>query len=174
MRRGLGRRLLSLALAVELLCTPLAMARAEDPARVREEIPLGEEISAVQTPVDDRPVSDANPVDSAPAGDVDPGNDADVSSDALGWTRGQENGAGTDTSVVENIFSFLRPAIVGLIAAAAVLLMSAENFGSPTQSTFQFIVSILFFIFAFVGTRKYKIHPILVIVICGIAGLLIY
>ena len=78
------------------------------------------------------------------------------------------------TSVVENIFSFLRPAIVGVIAAAAVLLMSAENFGSPTQSTFQFIVSILFFIFAFVGTRKYKIHPILVIVICGIAGLLIY
>lgn len=78
------------------------------------------------------------------------------------------------TTVVNDIFSLLRPAIVGLIAAAAILLMSAENFGSPTASTFQFIVSILLFCFAFIGTRLFKIHPILIIIMCGVAGLVIY
>ncbi|MCQ2112466.1 MAG: chromate transporter [Bacteroidaceae bacterium] len=75
---------------------------------------------------------------------------------------------------MESIFSFLRPAIIGLIAAAAILLMSAENFGSPSDSTFQFIVSIILFLFAFFGTRIYKVHPILMILLCGLAGLLIY
>jgi chromate transporter len=78
------------------------------------------------------------------------------------------------TNVVSSIFSVLRPAIIGLIAAAAILLMSADNFGSPSDSTFQFIVSLLIFIFAFVGTRLYRIHPILMIILAGIAGLLIY
>jgi len=78
------------------------------------------------------------------------------------------------TQVVGNIFSLLRPAIVGLIAAAAILLMSADNFGSPSQSTFQFIVSIIIFLFAFIGTRLYRIHPILMIILAGLAGLVIY
>ncbi len=78
------------------------------------------------------------------------------------------------SAVVTSIFSGLRPAIVGLIAAAAILLMSADNFGSPTAETFKFVTSIVLFILAFVGTRLFKIHPILILVLCGIAGLLIY
>jgi chromate transporter len=35
-------------------------------------------------------------------------------------------------------------------------------------------LSIIIFLFAFVGTRLYKIHPILMILLCGLAGLLIY
>jgi len=75
---------------------------------------------------------------------------------------------------VTDIFSALRPAIIGLIAAAAMLLVSKENFGSPSESVFHFIVSIILFIFAFFGTRLYKLHPILMIVLCGLAGLLIF
>ena len=71
------------------------------------------------------------------------------------------------TQVVGNIFSLLRPAIVGLIAAAAILLMSADNFGSPSQST-------IIFLFAFIGTRLFRIHPILMIILAGLAGLVIY
>ena len=78
------------------------------------------------------------------------------------------------SQVVVDIFSLLRPAIVGLIAAAAILLMSAENFGSPSENMFQFIVSLLIFAFAFIGTRFYKVNPILMIVLAGIAGVLIY
>lgn len=78
------------------------------------------------------------------------------------------------TTTVTSIFAVLRPAIIGLIAAAAILLMSADNFGSPSASTFQFIASLLIFIFAFVGTRLYRIHPIIMIILAGLAGLLIY
>lgn len=76
--------------------------------------------------------------------------------------------------VVESIFSGLRPAIIGLLAAAALVLMNKENFGSPTDDLYSFIISIILFIAAFVGTRKFRINPILMIVACGIAGLILY
>ncbi len=76
--------------------------------------------------------------------------------------------------VVEAVFSGLRPAVVGLLASAALVLMTNENFGSPTKDTYQFVVSVLLFIAAFVATRKFKINPILVIVACGAAGFFLY
>lgn len=78
------------------------------------------------------------------------------------------------SNAVTGIFAVLRPAIVGLIAAASILLMSEDNFGNPTTSPFTFVTSIIIFVLAFVGTRLYKIHPILMILLCGLAGLLIY
>ena len=76
--------------------------------------------------------------------------------------------------VVEAVFSGLRPAVVGLLASAAMVLMNAENFSSPKEDMYSFIISCLIFLVAFVGTRKYKINPILMIVACGIAGLILY
>ncbi|MDR0938952.1 MAG: chromate transporter [Mediterranea sp.] len=76
--------------------------------------------------------------------------------------------------VVEAVFSGLRPAVVGLLASAALVLMTADNFGSPTRDTYSFVVSAIIFLVAFVGTRKYKLNPILMIVACGVAGLLLY
>jgi len=75
---------------------------------------------------------------------------------------------------VKSVFGALRPTVVGLIAAAALLLMSKENFSSPSESMFQFLVSLLIFAFAFIGTRLYKVNPILMICICGLAGLFIF
>ena len=76
--------------------------------------------------------------------------------------------------VVESIFSGLRPAVVGLLASAALVLMNVENFGSPTEDTYSFVISVIIFLIAFIGTRKYKANPILMIIACGIAGLLLY
>lgn len=76
--------------------------------------------------------------------------------------------------VVESIFNGLRPAVVGLLASAALVLMNTENFGSPTKDTYSFIISIIIFLVTFIGTRKYKANPILMIIVCGIAGLLLY
>lgn len=76
--------------------------------------------------------------------------------------------------VVEAVFSGLRPAVVGLLASAALVLMNAENFSSPKEDMYSFITSCLIFLIAFIGTRKYKINPILMIVVCGIAGLILY
>ena len=76
--------------------------------------------------------------------------------------------------VVEAVFSGLRPAVVGLLASAALVLMNAENFSSPKEDMYSFIISCLIFLVAFIGTRKYIINPILMIVACGIAGLILY
>lgn len=75
---------------------------------------------------------------------------------------------------MEAVFSGLRPAVVGLLASAALVLMNAENFSSPDEDMYSFIISIIIFLIAFIGTRKYKANPILMIIACGIAGLLLY
>lgn len=79
-----------------------------------------------------------------------------------------------DSKLVKDIFSGLRPAIIGLIAAAAVLLMNKENFGSPTEDPFTFGVSVVLFLAAFFLTRAKKTNPILLLFACGIIGLLIF
>ena len=75
---------------------------------------------------------------------------------------------------VEAVFSGLRPAVVGLLASAALVLMNTENFSSPKEDMYSFIVSCIIFLVAFVGTRKYKINPIVMIIVCGIAGFILY
>lgn len=76
--------------------------------------------------------------------------------------------------IVEAVFKGLRPAVVGLLAAAALVLMNVENFGDYHTSRYQFIISVILFLAAFIGTRKYKVNPILMIVLCGLAGGLLY
>lgn len=74
----------------------------------------------------------------------------------------------------EPVLSVIRPVVVGLIGAAAILLMNKDNFGSCSDTPFQFFISIMFFVFAFIGTMKYKISPIQIILLCGLAGILIF
>ena len=76
--------------------------------------------------------------------------------------------------MVEAVFKGLRPAVVGLLAAASLVLMTPENFGSYDTDRYQFIISIIIFLAAFIGTRKFKMNPILMIVLCGVAGFLLY
>ena len=75
---------------------------------------------------------------------------------------------------VENVFRLLRPAVVGLIASAALLLMTEENFGSPTESPLQFGVSVALFVAAFVAMKFFKVSPILILVLSGIFGGVFY
>jgi chromate transporter len=67
---------------------------------------------------------------------------------------------------VNYAFLGLRPVTVGLIASAALLLMNKENFTDYK--------SILIFSIAFILTKYLKIHPILMIVLAGLSGLLLY
>lgn len=67
---------------------------------------------------------------------------------------------------VEMAFLGLRPATVGLIAAAALLLMNSENFIDYK--------SFLIFGVAFLLTWKFKIHPILMILLAGLTGVILY
>ncbi len=79
-----------------------------------------------------------------------------------------------DSKIVKDVFGGLRPAIVGLIAAAAVLLMTKDNFGSLTEDPVYFWISIAIFAFSFVMTRYKKANPILIMLLCGVLGLIIY
>ena len=75
---------------------------------------------------------------------------------------------------VENVFRLLRPAVVGLIASAALLLMTEENFGSPTETPLQFGVSVALFVAAFVAMKFFKVSPILILVLAGAFGGVFY
>ena len=77
------------------------------------------------------------------------------------------------TQSVQSVFSGLRPAVVGLLAAATLLLCTKENFSSPAENPWQFWVSIFLFVATFVGTLIFKVHPIRMIVMSGFAGLLL-
>ena len=76
--------------------------------------------------------------------------------------------------MVEAVFKGLRPAVVGLLAAAALVLMTTENFGNYQTDLYQFTISVIIFLVAFIGTRKFKVSPILMIALCGLAGFLLY
>lgn len=75
---------------------------------------------------------------------------------------------------VEAVFKGLRPAVVGLLAASALLLIKPENFGTPDESTMQFIISIALFVATFIATYRYKMNPIMLIIICGAIGGIVY
>ena len=75
---------------------------------------------------------------------------------------------------VEAVFKGLRPAVVGLIASAALLLMTEDNFGSPSAAPLQFWVSVALFIAAFVAMKFFKISPMLILIIAGAFGGVFY
>lgn len=77
------------------------------------------------------------------------------------------------TPVVQSVFAGLRPAVVGLLAAATLLLCTPENFSTPKENPWQFWISVSLFVATFIGTKFLKINPIKMILMCGFAGLLL-
>ena len=73
---------------------------------------------------------------------------------------------------VDNIFRVLRLAVVGLIAAAALQLLTVESFGQPGW-TLQFVVSVVLFSVVFFLSLK-KVSPIWLILASGVLGLVLY
>lgn len=78
-----------------------------------------------------------------------------------------------ESKIVKDIFSGLRPAVVGLLAAATLMLMNVENFSAPSINLWRFCVSTALFIATFVGTKFLKINPIRMICYAGFAGLVL-
>lgn len=76
-----------------------------------------------------------------------------------------------ESVLIQGAFKGLRPVVVGLIASAALLLMNSENFGYDIS---QRLISIALCVASFCVVFFTRIHPIVVIILAGIAGLLIY
>ncbi len=76
-----------------------------------------------------------------------------------------------ESAFVKGVFSGLRPVVVGLIASAALLLMNCANFGTETYAV---TASVIICAVAFGLVFFAKIHPILVIIMAGVAGYFIF
>lgn len=76
-----------------------------------------------------------------------------------------------ESLIIRGIFSGLRPVVIGLIASAALLLMNGENFGYVDKDI---IISVIIAAAALTTVLFTKIHPIIVILLAGLAGLIIY
>lgn len=74
------------------------------------------------------------------------------------------------TKPVQDVFKGLRPAVVGLLGAAVLLLMTKENFSSPNENLYQFIISCLLFVGAFIGVWFKWLSPIKMICLCAVIG----
>ena len=74
---------------------------------------------------------------------------------------------------VESVFRGLRPAVVGLLAAATLLLMTPDNFSTPSANPWQFCISCFLFLAAFVGVKFVRVNPIRMILYCAVAGLVL-
>lgn len=72
---------------------------------------------------------------------------------------------------IRGIFAGIRPVVIGLIASAALLLMNGDNFGTTSADI---LISVCIAVCALAMVMFTKIHPILVIILSGIAGLIIY
>ena len=79
-----------------------------------------------------------------------------------------------NTHTVQSVFTGLRPAVVGLLGAATLLLMTPENFSTPSEDAWQFYISIALFLATFFGTKVVKINPIKMIGCCAIAVIILF
>ena len=71
-----------------------------------------------------------------------------------------------DNKYIKAAMSGLLPMSVALIASASLLMMNKENFIDYK--------SICIFVSAFLITLKWKLHPILLICLAGVVGLILY
>ncbi len=72
-----------------------------------------------------------------------------------------------ESTVIKGIFAGLRPVVIGLIASAALLLMNNQNFPDYT-------ISIAICAASFCLVYFTKIHPIFIICLAGLVGLIVY
>ena len=79
-----------------------------------------------------------------------------------------------DHKSVQTVLKWLRPVVVGMLAAAVLLLLNEENLGGFQRDNLQLYVSVGLFVLAFLATYVWKIGPIKVILLAGLFGGIFY
>ncbi len=78
-----------------------------------------------------------------------------------------------DNPMIANMFRVLRLTVVGLIAAAALLLLTSDSFGMPGWNK-QFVVSVALFLVVFYLSWRRRANPMLLILGSGFVGWVVY
>ena len=65
---------------------------------------------------------------------------------------------------------YMTDCILSHDVAVSAALIAKQKYGVNCS----FVISCIIFLVAFVGTKKYKLNPIGMIIACGLAGLLLY
>lgn len=79
-----------------------------------------------------------------------------------------------ENTIVEAVFTVLKPIVLGLLLAAVLMLITKDNFGSCIEDSLQFFLSVAISVFAFIGVKFLKISPIRILLICGVIGLALF
>ena len=79
-----------------------------------------------------------------------------------------------DHKSVQTVLAWLRSVVVGMLAAAVLLLLNEENLGAFNRDNLQLYVSIGLFVLAFVATYFWKVGPIKMILLAGLFGGIFY
>ena len=85
---------------------------------------------------------------------------------ALSWVYGRYR----RLPLLQSVLDFLRPAVVALIAAAGINMLLQVACGGRALNGFRPVPALLFAA-AFLALRRFKCSPILVMLLCGAAGL---
>ena len=75
-------------------------------------------------------------------------------------------------SLMNNLLKGLKPAIAGLIFAAGLAMMNAQNFVQIGKGENN--ISIVICVLAFVASYFFKANPILLIILSGVVGYFVY
>lgn len=84
-----------------------------------------------------------------------------------------------DNNIFKGTMKGLRPSVIGLIGAAALVLMFSMRLNggvsfSIVEENFPDWKSWCIFAAAFLGAWKFKIHPIRIIIYCALIGIIVY
>jgi len=72
-----------------------------------------------------------------------------------------------ESTIIKGIFTGLRPVVIGLIASAALLMMNKQNFPDYT-------ISVAICAASFCLNYFTRFHPIYIICLAGLTGLIVY
>lgn len=75
--------------------------------------------------------------------------------------------------LLECVLTLLRPLVPGLLAAAALMMMNADNFGVMQEDTWHFGVSLFLLVATLVGVGLCRINAWFMVLLCGVAGWLL-
>ena len=88
------------------------------------------------------------------------------------WTTLMEKykGVRTDKGLLKYILLLIRPAIPGMIIAAAILLVRLDSPSEPTTDSWSLGINIFLFAATLIGCGLYRFNATFMIILCGIAG----